>query len=141
MDVWNSLFGDPSDDSMYVPVTFEANGKQRTWSEFDPSTPSSKKWLDQFANKCVTTGTKVHHISNNAPRDICELDETNGAVTRDEALLVHAASPMLVTPIPERTAAREAITARQGHATRERQPRKPCLQTLFLRPLNRNVCI
>ncbi len=76
MDVWNSLFGDPSDDSMYVPVTFEANGKQRSWSEFDPSTPSSKKWLDQFASKCVTTGTKVHHISNNAPRDICELDET-----------------------------------------------------------------
>src|SRR4051794_6841821 len=73
MDVWNSLFGDPADDSMYVPITFDANGKQRTWSEFDPSTPSSKKWLDQFASKCVTTGTKVHHISNNAPRDICEL--------------------------------------------------------------------
>src|SRR4051812_18908532 len=40
MDVWNSLFGDAADDSMYVPVTFEGNGRQRTWSEFDPSTPS-----------------------------------------------------------------------------------------------------
>ena len=74
MDVWNSLFGDSNDDSMYVPVTFEANGKQRTWSEFDPSTRSSKVWLDKFAGKSVTTGTKVHHISNNAPRDICDLD-------------------------------------------------------------------
>src|SRR4051794_34908823 len=49
MDIWNSLFGDPGDDSMYVPVTFEANGKQRSWSEFDPSAPSSKKWIDQLA--------------------------------------------------------------------------------------------
>jgi sugar phosphate isomerase/epimerase len=77
MDVWNSLFGDPADDSMYTPITFHGNGgRERTWSEFDPSTPSSKKWLDQFASKCVSTGTKVHHISNNAPRDICELDDT-----------------------------------------------------------------
>jgi sugar phosphate isomerase/epimerase len=74
MDVWSSLFGNPSDDSMYVMTTFEANGKQRKYWEFDPSQPSSRKWLDQFANKCVTTGTQVHHISNNAPRDICELD-------------------------------------------------------------------
>jgi sugar phosphate isomerase/epimerase len=74
MDVWNSLFGDPSDDSMYVPVTFEGNGRTRQWSEFDPSSPSSKKWLEKFASKCVTTGTRVHHISNNAPRDICDLD-------------------------------------------------------------------
>jgi sugar phosphate isomerase/epimerase len=74
MDVWNSLFGDVNDDSMYIQTTFEANGKQHTWSEFDPSAPSSKKWVDAFASKCVSTGTKVHHISNNAPRDICDLD-------------------------------------------------------------------
>lgn len=74
MDVWNSLFGDSSDDSMYVQTTFEAGGKQRTWSEFDPSSPSSKRWLERFASKCASTGTTVHHISNNAPRDICDLD-------------------------------------------------------------------
>lgn len=75
MDVWSSLFGEPSDESMYVQTTVEYNGKQHKISEFDPSSASGKQWLEKFANKCVTTGTKVHHISNNAPRDICELDE------------------------------------------------------------------
>ena len=75
MDVWSSLFGDPSDKNMYVEVVTDVLGKRRTWSEFDPSTPSSKKWLEKFANQCAATGTKVHHISNNAPRDICDLDE------------------------------------------------------------------
>jgi sugar phosphate isomerase/epimerase len=75
MDVWSSLFGDPTDDSMYVDVTTEVLGKRRTWSEFDPSTPSARKWLESFASKCVATGTKIHHISNNAPRDICDLEE------------------------------------------------------------------
>lgn len=75
MDVWSSLFGDIGDESMYTQTSVEYNGKTRTVSEFDPSTPSSKKWLETFANKLVTTGTKCHHISNNAPRDICSLDE------------------------------------------------------------------
>ncbi len=75
MDVWSSLFGEPADESMYVETTVEYNGKQHKISEFDPSSASGKQWLEKFANKCVTTGTKVHHISNNAPRDICELDE------------------------------------------------------------------
>lgn len=74
MDVWSSLFGDPKDDSMYADVSTEVLGKRRTWSEFEPSAPSSRKWLESFAKKCVETGTKVHHISNNAPRDICDLD-------------------------------------------------------------------
>jgi sugar phosphate isomerase/epimerase len=75
MDVWSSLFGDTTDDSMYTQVEVEVLGKRRVYSEFDPSTPSSKKWLDTFAAKCQTTGTLVHHISNNAPRDICDMDE------------------------------------------------------------------
>jgi sugar phosphate isomerase/epimerase len=75
MDVWSSLFGDPTDESMYVQTTVEFNGKTQNISEFDPSSASGKKWLEQFANKCVTTGTQVHHISNNAPRNICDLDE------------------------------------------------------------------
>ena len=74
MDVWSSLFGDANDDSMFVQTRFEAGSKQHMLWEFDPSTASGKKWLDTFANTCVKTGTQVHHISNNAPRDICDLD-------------------------------------------------------------------
>ena len=75
MDVWSSLFGDVNDDSMYVQKTLEVLGKRRSYFEFDPSTASGKKWLETFAGNCQKTGTKVHHISNNAPRDICDLDE------------------------------------------------------------------
>jgi hypothetical protein len=62
MDVWSSLFGDFSDSTMFVQ------------NEFDPASASGRKWLDQFAAKIATTGVKCHHVSNNAPRDICELD-------------------------------------------------------------------
>ncbi len=75
MDVWSSLFGDTSDDSMYVQVAIAYNGSSHMISEFDPASPSGKKWLEKMANKLVTTGTKCHHISNNAPRNICDLDE------------------------------------------------------------------
>jgi sugar phosphate isomerase/epimerase len=74
MDLFSGLFGDMGDDSMYVKSTINYNGKDRTVTEFDPSSASGKKWLEKMANKQVTTGTKCHHISNNAPRDICDLD-------------------------------------------------------------------
>ncbi|RXH54656.1 hypothetical protein GRAN_3760 [Granulicella sibirica] len=75
MDLWSSLFGDPTDDSQYVKSTILGyDGKPREISEFDPSTMSGRKWLETMANKQMTTGTQCHHISNNAPRDICELD-------------------------------------------------------------------
>jgi sugar phosphate isomerase/epimerase len=63
LDVWSSLFGDVTDDSMY-------GGRG-----FDPSTPSGRKWLDRFASTLAKTGTKVHHISNNAPNNISGPDE------------------------------------------------------------------
>jgi sugar phosphate isomerase/epimerase len=63
MDLWSSLFGDVTDSSMFV------NG------EFDPASASGKKWLDQLAARIATTGVKCHHVSNNAPRNICEADE------------------------------------------------------------------
>jgi sugar phosphate isomerase/epimerase len=63
MDLWSSLFGDVTDATMYAG------------SEFDPTTASGRKWLEQLAGKIATTGVKCHHVSNNAPRDICELDE------------------------------------------------------------------
>jgi hypothetical protein len=63
LDVWSSLFGDVTDDSMYGD------------RGFDPSTPSGRKWLDRFAATLAKTGTKVHHISNNAPNNISGPDE------------------------------------------------------------------
>ena len=64
MDLFSGLFGDPTDDSMYV-------GRQ-----FDPSTPSGKKWLERLANVMVKTGVKCQHISNNAPTNLAGPDET-----------------------------------------------------------------
>jgi sugar phosphate isomerase/epimerase len=64
MDIWNSLCGDPADESMYGP------------GGFDPSTPSGRKWIDALASKLVTTGMKIQHLSNNAPTNIASLDDT-----------------------------------------------------------------
>lgn len=74
MDLFSGLFGDFNDDSMYVESTVEYNGRQRPVHEFDPSSASGKRWLEKMQSKMVETGAKCHHISNNAPRDICELD-------------------------------------------------------------------
>jgi sugar phosphate isomerase/epimerase len=63
MDVFSGLFGDVTDDSMFAGRTF------------DPSTPSAKKWLDKFQAKLVETGTKVQHISNNAPTNLASSDD------------------------------------------------------------------
>ena len=74
MDLWSSLFGDVTDDSMFAKSTFTGGQLTRAFYEFDPSTASGKKWLDKLADKIATTGVKCHHVSNNAPRDICDLD-------------------------------------------------------------------
>ena len=74
MDLFSGLFGDMDDDSMYVKTAVTVNGTSHTITEFDPSSAPGKKWLEKMANKQVTTGTKCHHISNNAPRDISDLD-------------------------------------------------------------------
>ncbi len=74
MDLFSGLFGDMEDDSMYVKTVVTNNGTNHTMTEFDPSSKSGKVWLEKMANKQITTGTKCHHISNNAPRDICDLD-------------------------------------------------------------------
>ncbi len=74
MDLWSSLFGDVTDDSMFAQSTFTTGQMSRTMYEFDPSTPSAKKWLDQLVKKMDSTGVRCHHVSNNAPRDICDLD-------------------------------------------------------------------
>ncbi|WP_260706677.1 sugar phosphate isomerase/epimerase family protein [Edaphobacter flagellatus] len=76
MDMWSSLFGDMDDKSQYVQSTITFDGKQRQVTEFDPSAISSKRWLEKMANVQVKEGVFCHHISNNAPRNICELDDT-----------------------------------------------------------------
>ena len=63
MDIFSGLFGDVTDDTMFAGRTF------------DPMSPSGRKWLDALANKLVTTGTKVQHISNNAPTNLAGPDE------------------------------------------------------------------
>jgi sugar phosphate isomerase/epimerase len=63
MDVWSSLFGDVTDETM-----FAGRG-------FDPSTPSARKWLERLASNLVRTGTRIHHISNNAPTGMAGPDE------------------------------------------------------------------
>jgi sugar phosphate isomerase/epimerase len=63
MDLFSGLFGDVTDDSMYFTVDGQPRG-------FDPMSPSGRKWLDTLANITVKTGTRVHHISNNAPSNL-----------------------------------------------------------------------
>jgi hypothetical protein len=63
MDLFSGLFGDPSDDSMYMTSQEGGGGG----AGFNPTSSSGRKWLDQLANILVKTGTKVQHISNNAP--------------------------------------------------------------------------
>ncbi|MPZ20507.1 MAG: TIM barrel protein [Luteitalea sp.] len=64
MDMRSALFGDVTDDSMFFPPE---NGRP---GGFDPLSPSGRKWLDTLANILVKTGTKVQHISNNAPFEL-----------------------------------------------------------------------
>jgi len=74
MDLFSGLFGDMDDESQYVDSIVSQDGKDHTVKEFDPSSTSGRKWLEKMASKQVQTGTRCHHISNNAPRDICDLD-------------------------------------------------------------------
>ena len=64
MDLFSGLFGDVSDDTMFFPP---ANGRP---GGFDPMSASGRQWLDRLAGILVSTGTKVQHISNNAPTNL-----------------------------------------------------------------------
>lgn len=72
MDLWSSLFGDLSDDTMFVRA--ERNGRSYL-RDFDPGAPSASAYLDKLADKIATSGLKAVHISNNAPRGVADLDE------------------------------------------------------------------
>jgi sugar phosphate isomerase/epimerase len=74
MDLFSGLFGDPADDTQYVEVPVFVGAQTRVTQEFDPSSASGRRWLEKMAAKMAGTGTSCQHISNNAPRDICEPD-------------------------------------------------------------------
>ena len=61
MDLFSGLFGDVTDDSMFVRAG-RCGGSIR-------SSPSGRKWLDQLAASMVGTGTKVPaHLEQRADR-------------------------------------------------------------------------
>ena len=62
-----------------------STARARTNREFDPSTAASKKWLDQLTDRMATTGVSCHHVSNNAPRNISDLDAAARAAGIDIA--------------------------------------------------------
>lgn len=66
MDIFSGLFGDVTDESMFFPPV---NGRP---GGFDPMSAAGRKWLDKLANTLVKTGTKVQHISNNAPNNLAD---------------------------------------------------------------------
>jgi len=64
MDLFSGLFGDVTDPTMYFPPVNDRPGG------FDPLSPSGQKWLEKLAGILVKTGTRVQHISNNAPSNL-----------------------------------------------------------------------
>jgi len=72
MDLWSSLFGDITDDSMFTRTERDS---QIRLGEFDPSSLSSKRYLDELVTKMVSAGIMATHISNNAPRYLADLDD------------------------------------------------------------------
>ena len=74
MDIFSGLFGDMEDDSQYEQMPVIAGTVLRQTREFDPASANGRQWLTRMANKMASTGTKCQHISNNAPRDLCEFD-------------------------------------------------------------------
>ena len=69
MDLFSGLFGDVTDESMYLPAGATGRGR-----EFDPASASGRRWLETLANRMASSGTACQHISNNAPRDLSDMD-------------------------------------------------------------------
>ena len=69
MDLFSGLFGDVTDDTMYIALGTTGRGR-----EFDPASASGRRWLEALASKMASTGTSCQHISNNAPRDLSDMD-------------------------------------------------------------------
>ncbi len=72
MDLFSGFFGDIEDDSQFV---MREVGGQRRAGEFDPSQASSKRYLDKLADRIALAGVAAKHISNNAPRNLADLND------------------------------------------------------------------
>ena len=72
MDLWSSLFGDVTDDSMFTRTVRDG---QTRLGDFDPGAVSSKRYLEKLSDKIISSGLKAVHISNNAPRNIADMNE------------------------------------------------------------------
>jgi sugar phosphate isomerase/epimerase len=72
MDLFSGHFGDIADESQFLKT--ESTGQERP-GDFDPDQPSSKRYLDRLAEAITRTGVRAAHISNNAPRNLADLDE------------------------------------------------------------------
>ena len=84
MDLFSGLFGDPTDDSMFFPQGSPLG------SGFDPMSPSGRKWLDQLGNVLVKTGTKIQHISNNAPFSLADFGSPEADARRKAGVAMAA---------------------------------------------------
>ncbi len=74
MDLWSSLFGDVTDDSMFIETKMTFRGRERSFYEFDPVSKSGRAWLDKLNAAMSKAGVTCHHVSNNAPRNIADPD-------------------------------------------------------------------
>lgn len=63
LDIFSGLMGDVTDDSQFMTAAEGGGGG----AGFNPMSASGRKWIDQLANTLAKTGTKVQHVSNNAP--------------------------------------------------------------------------
>ncbi len=75
LDLWSDVFGDVADLSQYRETKVERDGKAFSQYSWDPSLPSSWKWLERLAANIERTKTVCQHISNNAPQDLADPDE------------------------------------------------------------------
>jgi len=75
LDLWSDVFGDVTDLTQYQETKVEREGKSFTQYRWDPSQPSSRKWLERLAATMRKTGTVCQHVSNNAPQNLADPDE------------------------------------------------------------------
>jgi len=72
LDLWSDVFGDVTDLSQYAETKIERDGKSFSQYRWDPSLPSSRKWLERLALNIENTKTICQHISNNAPQNLAD---------------------------------------------------------------------
>jgi len=75
LDLWSDVFGDATDQSQYQEFKTERDGKTFSQYRWDPSLPSSRKWLEKLAANIEKTRTVCQHISNNAPQNLADPDD------------------------------------------------------------------